>query len=141
MMNRRWMLAGAGSFLICAQRTAFGNQPDGHLPLVRVALSPTCGCCKEWVAHLHANGFQTNVDEVHDINRHKAAARIPEKFWSCHTAFVAGYFLEGHVPAGDIKRLLVSRPDARGLTVRGCLSARPEWRWGTSPRTNSRLCS
>ena len=30
-----------------------------------------------------------------------------------------GYFIEGHVPAEDVKRLLAERPDARGLTVPG----------------------
>ena len=28
-----------------------------------------------------------------------------------------GYFIEGHVPASDIKRLLADRPDALGLAV------------------------
>lgn len=36
---------------------------------------------------------------------------------SCHTAEIGGYFVEGHVPADDIKRLLRERPDAKGLTV------------------------
>ncbi len=36
---------------------------------------------------------------------------------SCHTAEVGGYFVEGHVPADDIKRLLRERPSAKGLTV------------------------
>src|SRR3546814_9888809 len=32
---------------------------------------------------------------------------------------LAGYFIEGHVPAADVKRLLATRPDAQGLTVPG----------------------
>ncbi|MEJ2517441.1 MAG: DUF411 domain-containing protein, partial [Methyloceanibacter sp.] len=39
------------------------------------------------------------------------------KLASCHTALIDGYAIEGHVPAGDIKRLLEERPDAVGLTV------------------------
>ena len=31
---------------------------------------------------------------------------IPMALGSCHTARVAGYALEGHVPAADVKRLL-----------------------------------
>ena len=38
---------------------------------------------------------------------------------SCHTAEVGGYFLEGHVPAADIARLLEEHPNAKGLTVPG----------------------
>ena len=30
-----------------------------------------------------------------------------------------GYFVEGHVPASDLRRLLAERPDAIGLTVPG----------------------
>lgn len=44
---------------------------------------------------------------------------IPDQFGSCHTGVVAGYALEGHVPAEDIKRLLVKRPVAAGLSVPG----------------------
>ena len=36
---------------------------------------------------------------------------------SCHTAKVDGYFIEGHVPASDIRRLLADLPDALGLAV------------------------
>jgi hypothetical protein len=36
---------------------------------------------------------------------------------SCHTAKVDGYFVEGHVPASDIRRLITDRPDALGLAV------------------------
>ena len=38
---------------------------------------------------------------------------------SCHTGRVDGYMIEGHVPAADIRRLLVERPDAVGLAVPG----------------------
>lgn len=38
---------------------------------------------------------------------------------SCHTALVAGYALEGHVPAGDVQRLLKARPVGIGLAVPG----------------------
>jgi hypothetical protein len=36
---------------------------------------------------------------------------------SCHTAEVGGYFVEGHVPANDVLRLLKEKPDAKGITV------------------------
>ena len=38
---------------------------------------------------------------------------------SCHTAKVAGYALEGHVPAREIQRLLKEKPKAIGLAVPG----------------------
>jgi hypothetical protein len=44
---------------------------------------------------------------------------LPERFGSCHTAVVAGYVVEGHVPANDVKKLLAMKPAAIGLAVPG----------------------
>jgi hypothetical protein len=44
---------------------------------------------------------------------------IPRHVRSCHTAQVAGYLIEGHVPAADIRRLLAERPKVAGLAVPG----------------------
>lgn len=118
-MNRRNAVLGLGSAFFGVSSLAVANTDRSSRSLVQIALSPTCGCCKEWVAHLQQNGFETTVEEVPEINRRKTAARIPTEFWSCHTAFVGGYFIEGHVPAGDIRLLLAERPDARGLAVPG----------------------
>ena len=47
----------------------------------------------------------------------KIESGIPKDMMSCHTAKVDGYFIEGHVPASDIKRLIADRRDALGLAV------------------------
>ena len=44
---------------------------------------------------------------------------VPVELSSCHTGSVDGYFIEGHVPAADIRKLLQERPEARGITVPG----------------------
>ncbi|MDH4023667.1 MAG: DUF411 domain-containing protein, partial [Gammaproteobacteria bacterium] len=44
---------------------------------------------------------------------------LPLRLASCHTALVDGYVIEGHVPAGDVRRLLKERPDIVGLTAPG----------------------
>ena len=36
-----------------------------------------------------------------------------------HTPHVGGYFVEGHVPAEDVKRLLEKRPRIAGLALPG----------------------
>jgi hypothetical protein len=84
---------------------------------VEVWKSPTCGCCKDWVRHLEASGFQVRV---HDEGNTDARARLgmPLSFGSCHTATVGGYVLEGHVPAREVKRLLAEKPtQVVGLAV------------------------
>jgi hypothetical protein len=87
-------------------------------PQLEVWKDPNCGCCKDWVAHMQANGFDV---KVHDIGNSAARKRLgmPEKFGSCHTALVGGYAIEGHVPAREVRRLLRERPAAVGLSVPG----------------------
>ena len=53
------------------------------------------------------------------LARHKFANGIPQEMVSCHTGEIDGYFIEGHVPPADIRRLLEERPDALGLAVPG----------------------
>ncbi|WP_414652325.1 DUF411 domain-containing protein [Ideonella sp.] len=85
-------------------------------PLVQVWKGPACGCCKDWVAHLEANGFTV---KAYDSGNTDARERLhmPIAYGSCHTALVDGYALEGHVPAREIRRLLKERPAAIGLAV------------------------
>ena len=53
------------------------------------------------------------------MNTIKQDAGLQPEFASCHTAFVDGYVIEGHVPASDIKRLLTEKPQVLGLTAPG----------------------
>ena len=88
-------------------------------PVIEVFKSSTCGCCKGWVAHLEANGFTVTATDVADTAAVKERAGVPPVLASCHTAFVDGYVVEGHVPADDIKRLLAERPKVAGIAVPG----------------------
>lgn len=89
------------------------------LPLVVMHKSPTCGCCGKWAQHMQEAGFRVETRLADDMRRIKQRAGVPDNKASCHTAEVDGYFIEGHVPAVDVKRLLAERPDARGLAVPG----------------------
>jgi hypothetical protein len=44
---------------------------------------------------------------------------VPAELQGCHTGEVDGYIIEGHVPAEDLRRLLETRPDVKGLSVPG----------------------
>ncbi len=87
-------------------------------PLVEVWKDPSCGCCKDWVSHLESNGFTVKVFETGN-NAARARLGVDAKYGSCHTARVAGYAIEGHVPAREIRRLLAENPAALGLAVPG----------------------
>lgn len=90
-----------------------------------VMKSPSCGCCTKWVEHVRAHGFDVKVVNVDDITAVKAKAGIPQRLASCHTTMVAGYVVEGHVPAADIKKLLAQKPKARGIAVAGMPAGSP----------------
>ncbi|MCC4308862.1 DUF411 domain-containing protein [Alcanivorax marinus] len=81
--------------------------------------SPSCGCCTAWAEHMRDNGFEVKVHETQNLQSIKEKAGLKPGMGSCHTAFIDGYAIEGHVPAEDVKRLLEERPDAHGLTVPG----------------------
>jgi hypothetical protein len=84
--------------------------------VVQVWKDPNCGCCKDWIAHLEKNGFRSQIFETGNTAM-RARLGMPQQLGSCHTAWVDGYVIEGHVPARDIQRLLKERPKALGLTV------------------------
>lgn len=88
-------------------------------PPITVYKSPTCGCCGLWVDHMREAGFRVEVIEEQNLGPRKAALGVPPGMGSCHTATVGGYVIEGHVPADDVRRLLLERPAARGLAVPG----------------------
>lgn len=79
---------------------------------------PGCGCCKDWIEAMEKAGFAVRVSDTGNKGV-RAQMGLPAQLGSCHTARVAGYVLEGHVPAREIKRLLREKPDALGLTVPG----------------------
>ena len=89
------------------------------LPALTVHKHPSCGCCNKWIEHMRDAGFTVAVEETTDMQPVKRKAGVPESQGSCHTAQVGGYFIEGHVPAADVQRLLHERPKARGLAVPG----------------------
>jgi hypothetical protein len=104
----------------CSPSTA-----EPSLPGVTVHKSESCGCCKLWVERLRDGGFPVQVRNEDNLNAVKQRVGIPYGMGSCHTAEVEGYFVEGHVPVEDIKRLLRERPDAKGLTVPGMPAGSP----------------
>jgi hypothetical protein len=84
---------------------------------IAVVRDPGCGCCLGWVTHVERAGFKVTVTESAD--RVAKTSNIPGSLRSCHTGTVGGYMIEGHVPAVDIKRLLIERPNVVGLAVPG----------------------
>lgn len=105
---------GASSPLAAEARAADANATN-----IVVHKSASCGCCGLWVDHMRAAGFAVEVRDADDLGPVKQRVGVPYGKGSCHTAEVGGYFIEGHVPAADVKRLLAEKPNAKGLVLPG----------------------
>ena len=92
---------------------------------VVVFKSPTCGCCHMWVGYMRKGGFDVLVRDRDDVTPVKDTYGVPEVLWSCHTAIIGRYVVEGHVPIGAIRRLLSERPAIRGIALPGMPEGSP----------------
>ena len=89
-------------------------------PTITVWKSASCGCCQRWVDYLQDDGFEVTAHNVDDVVSIKQKLGITNPaLYSCHTAKVGGYIIEGHVPASDIRLLLDDRPTLVGLAAPG----------------------
>ena len=88
-------------------------------PVVVVYGAVGCLACMEYIYHLSQNGFAATFKGTDDMAAVKRRLRVPAAVESMLTAEVGDYFIEGHVPADDIKLLLREKPKGRGLAVPG----------------------
>jgi hypothetical protein len=111
-------MLGAGMALLAASAGVRAQTSKAGAIPVEVWKDVGCGCCQDWVSHLEANGFTVTVHEGGN-QAQRARLGVGNQYSSCHTGVVAGYALEGHVPAREIHRLLKEKPAAIGLAVPG----------------------
>jgi hypothetical protein len=101
--------------------------PASAAEKVTVYKTSSCGCCKLWVDHLKASGFDVQAMDVSaaDVRAISKAAGLKEEDTSCHTAKIGNYTVEGHVPAADIKRMLKEKPAIAGIAAPGMPQGSP----------------
>ncbi|GEM_PF-61618 len=88
-------------------------------PKITVYLSPTCGCCREYITYLRSKGFQVEAKETNNMLPIKEKYNIPESAQACHTAVIGDYVLEGHLPVKAIEKLLAEKPEIDGIVLPG----------------------
>ncbi len=105
---------------LVAVLAAWRGAPRVEAPVLRVVKSPTCGCCQAWVDYMKGQGFTVQVENKDEFTALKRANGVTPQLESCHTAFVDGLVVEGHVPADIVKRLLRDRPKGvKGVSAPG----------------------
>jgi hypothetical protein len=87
--------------------------------------NPQCGCCEGYAAYLRKNGFEVEVKPTNDLASISSKAGVPANFQGCHSMFVDGYVVDGHVPVKTLKKLLSERPDIKGITLPGMPAGSP----------------
>jgi hypothetical protein len=112
VLRRRFLTLTAASVLAEPAVAAAG-------PAITVYKAPDCTCCEGWVAHMRRAGFRPRVEVSADLRGEWRKRGVPDALSSCHMGVVAGYITVGHVPAGDVLRLLKEQPKAIGLAVPG----------------------
>jgi len=123
--NRWKLISGVAAFIVVVILVWLPKDNLAGGPQVTVYKSPTCGCCGKWIDHMKEAGFKVIAHDRQDMNRIKEKYGVAYQLRSCHTAVVEDYVLEGHIPAGDIKRLLKERPAVDGLAVPGMPAGSP----------------
>jgi len=78
-----------------------------------------CTCCEDYAKFLEEQGFKVEVKPVPDLHSIDQKAGVPEALEGCHTSFIGGYVVIGHVPVDAIRKLLAERPKVVGISIPG----------------------
>lgn len=119
-MHRRSLLlftVGLGAGAVSAQAN------DAHKAVLYK--NPQCSCCEGYADYLRGNGFDVAVKPTNDLAMISHNAGVPEQLEGCHTMFIDGYVIDGHVPVDVVRRLLAERPSIKGITLPGMPAGSP----------------
>ncbi len=119
-LTRRSTLALLGA--VAFPSIAFAQSSDVQITIYK---DPRCSCCGNWARYMQAAGFAITVQETTNIASMKTQLGVPDDLASCHTATIADYVVEGHVPASAVRRLLSEKPAATGFAVPGMPAGAP----------------
>jgi len=95
------------------------TQKNIDSPKVVSYRSASCVCCKKWINHLRDNGLEVVDNIVEDLSVIKNQYQISNNLRSCHSAQIANYTIEGHVPIKSINKLFRETPNINGIAVPG----------------------
>jgi hypothetical protein len=130
-MDRRRFLGAAGvlgaAALLMPRRAVAGvvTRATAAPLTMTVYKSPSCGCCKSWIAYMKKEGFDLRVIDQDDLREVKSNAGVPASMESCHTGLIGSYVIEGHVPADLVRKIVAEKPKLLGLSVPGMVNGPP----------------
>ena len=131
MSRCSWLTRRSALTLLAGTAALSVSQSRAEEQVITVHKDPNCGCCTGWVEHLQKAGFAAKLIETTNLDVVKKQLGVPNDLAACHTAQVAGYVIEGHVPAIAVTRFLEEKPSAIGLAVPGMPIGSPGMEGGT----------
>ena len=117
-MNKKLTFAILGILIVILSGTYLIKQKNPGIPIT-IYKTQSCGCCEGFISELTKSGFNVKLDVRDDIIDIKEKYNISEEMESCHTAFINGYFIEGHVPIEAINKLIEESPEIDGIALPG----------------------
>ncbi|HLD15992.1 MAG TPA: DUF411 domain-containing protein [Candidatus Nanoarchaeia archaeon] len=88
--------------------------------------SISCGCCGVYSDYMKArSSFNVAIDNSFDVSAIKEKYGVPSNLQSCHTTIMDKYFVEGHIPLEAIDKLMMDKPDIKGIAMPGMPSGAP----------------
>jgi hypothetical protein len=114
-MNRRDFVKVMATAALIAPK---GVPAAERIP-VTLYKNPQCSCCESYAQYLNENGFKVELKSTNDLAEISRKAGIPEELEGCHTSFIGGYVVDGHVPVKTIRKLLDEKPTIVGITLPG----------------------
>ena len=106
--------------LLAALLTTFlSAQAFAAQTMVTLYKNLQCTCCEAYAKFLEEQGFKVEIKAVPDLRSIDQKAGVPEALEGCHTSFIDGYVVIGHVPIGAIHKLLAERPKIVGISIPG----------------------
>ena len=127
MLRREFLI---GTLALTTFPTSGFAFPDALI----VNRTETCGCCGAWVERMNSAGLRTEANYVDEeaLGLIKTKLGISANISSCHAATIGSYFIEGHMHAEDIFKLLTEKPNARGMSVPGMPIGSPGMEMGNN---------
>ena len=117
------VIAIAAGILFARGQASTSEQPAtsrSNSDVITVYKTEACSCCLNWVDHLESNGLAVEVVNVTSTAPTRERFGVPPKLLSCHTGSINGYWVEGHVPADLVQKLIAEKPDdIRGIAAPG----------------------
>ena len=125
MITRRQLLLSGSIAALALGAGWISAFADKSTIAVLLYKSPGCECCDGYAAYLGQHGFKVTVKETEKLAAISSQAGIPTELQGCHTSFIDGYVVDGHVPIEAVQKLLADRPAIKGLALAGMPTGSP----------------